>query len=156
MRMRGRSWINALAIFGLAACETTPPAPPQPATQSIVALYQRPGERSLINGMRQYEEGSFERAESNLRTALAHGLLDARDTAAAHKYLAFLACAFNRLAECEQQFREALVADPAFSLTDVEIGHPIWGPIYRKVIAAQLPAPAPTAPTPATPNARQQ
>jgi hypothetical protein len=131
-------------MAGLAACETLPTEPPPPATQSIVALYQRPAERALINGLRQYEEGSFERAEVALRTALAQGLADARDTAVAHKYLAFLACAFSRLVECEQQFREAFATDAGFALSDVEIGHPIWGPIYRRVVAAQRAAqPAP-------------
>jgi Tfp pilus assembly protein PilF len=142
MRKHVRAISCALAILALAACETMPATPPQPATQSIVALYERPAERALINGVRNYEEGAFERAESSLRSALTHGLLDARDSAVAHKYLAFLACAFNRLAECEQQFREALMADHGFVLSDVEIGHPIWGPIYRKVVAAQPAAPA--------------
>jgi hypothetical protein len=114
-------------------------------------LYQRPAERALINGMRLYEDGSFERAEATLRSALVQGLLDPHDTAVAHKYLAFLACAFNRLGECEQHFRDAFAADSRFGLSDVEVGHPIWGPIYRKVIAAQ---PAPNAPQPA-PSAAQ-
>jgi hypothetical protein len=122
-------------MTGLAACETTPQIPPHAATQSIVALYQRPAERALINGMRLYEDGSFERAETAVRSALTQGLADPRDTAVAHKYLAFLACAFNRLVECEQQFREAFAADSSFSLSDVEVGHPIWGPVYRKVVA---------------------
>lgn len=137
MRIRLRPFPCALAMSVLAACETPPTAPPAPLTQSIVALYQRPAERALINGLRQYEDGSFERAEGSIRSALGLGLADWRDTAVAHKYLAFLACAFNRLAECEQQFREALVADAGFVLSDIEIGHPIWGPIYRKVVAAQ-------------------
>jgi transcriptional regulator of NAD metabolism len=34
------------------------------------------------------------------------------------------------------------MADHGFVLSDVEIGHPIWGPIYRKVVAAQPAAPA--------------
>jgi Tfp pilus assembly protein PilF len=140
MRQNARQLFSVLAIIGLAACATTPPAPPAPATQSIVALYQRPAERALINGMRLYEDGSFERAEVAVRSALAQGLQDPRDAAVAHKYLAFLACAFNRLAECEQQFREAFAADGGFALTDVEVGHPIWGPIYRRVVAAQPPA----------------
>ncbi|HUL68205.1 MAG TPA: TssQ family T6SS-associated lipoprotein [Burkholderiaceae bacterium] len=127
------------AAVCLAACATTPPAPPVPATQSIAALYQRPAERALINGIRFYEEGSFDRAETALRSALEQGLADARDTATAHKYLAFLACAFSRLDECEQHFRDAFAADAKFSLTETEVGHPIWGPIYRKVAAAQQP-----------------
>ena len=151
MRHRAGGLFSVLAISGLGACQTTPPAPPPPATQSIVALYQRPAERALINGMRLYEDGSFERAELTLRSALAQGLLDPHDTAVAHKYLAFLACAFNRLGECEQHFRHAFAADAGFVLSDVEVGHPIWGPIYRKVIPAQ---PAPN-PPPATPNAAQ-
>jgi hypothetical protein len=137
MRARVRLLLGSLALSGLTACVTPPPAPPAPATQSIVALYQRPAERNLINGMRFYEEGSFERAESAMRTALARGLLDPHDTATAHKYLAFLACAFNRPGECEQQFRDAFAADKGFALSDVEIGHPIWGPVYRKVVETQ-------------------
>ncbi|HTT13133.1 MAG TPA: TssQ family T6SS-associated lipoprotein [Burkholderiaceae bacterium] len=136
MRVPPRLSLCAVALSGLAAC-VTPPPPPPPPTQSIVALYQRPAERSLIDGMRYYEEGSFERAETAVRSALAQGLRDPRDAATAHKYLAFLACAFNRLAECEQQFREAFAADGGFALSDVEIGHPVWGPIYRKVVAAR-------------------
>ncbi len=131
----------ALATVGLAACETMQETQ-VPPTQSIVALYQRPAERALINGLRQYEDGAFERAETSLRSALSQGLQDPRDTAVANKYLAFLACAFNRLAECELSFRAAFAANPAFSLTDVEVGHPVWGPIYRRVLAARPAQPA--------------
>ena len=136
MRFGATTLIAISAATGLAACETMQ-EPAAPVTQSIVALYQRPAERALINGMRQYEDGAFERAETALRSALSQGLLDPRDTAVANKYLAFLACAFSRLAECEQDFRNAFAADPQFALTDVEVGHPIWGPIYRKVVAAR-------------------
>lgn len=124
------------AALGLAACETMPPPAPAPS-QSITALYQRPAEHALITGLRLYEEGSFERADAALRSALAQGLRDGRDTAVAYKFLAFLACAYNRLAECEQNFRSAFAADPWFALSDAEIGHPIWGPVFRKVAAAR-------------------
>lgn len=131
-RVRG---FAGLAVALLAAgCETLAPAPaPPPATDSIALLYQRPAERALINGLRAYEDGAFDRAEQSLRTALLQQLRDPRDTAIAHKYLAFIACAFNRLQECEQQFRNAFAADPNFLLSDAEIGHPIWGPVYRRV-----------------------
>src|SRR5262249_11427468 len=118
MRARVRPLLVSGAAVCLAACQITPPAPPEPATQSIVALYQRPAERALINGIRFYEEGSFDRAETALRSALAQGLADPHDTATAHKYLAFLACAFSRLGECEQHFRDAFAADADFALTD--------------------------------------
>lgn len=127
--------VAALAALLLAGCEVLRPGPPPapPPTESIVALLERPAERALVNGLRAYEEGSFERAEQSFRTAVLQGPRDRRDLAIAHKYLAFIACAFNRLAECEQQFRNAFAADAAFVLTDAEIGHPIWGPVYRKV-----------------------
>jgi len=142
MRVRVRLLLGSPALFGLTACVTPPQPPPAPATQSIVALYQRPAERNLINGIRYYEDGAFERAELSVRSALAQGLLDPHDAATAHKYLAFLACAFNRLAECEQHFRDAFAADKSFALAEVEIGHPIWGPVYRKVVEAQRSAQA--------------
>lgn len=132
--------LAGLLLVGLlAGCEVLrPPPPPAPSpTESVVALLERPAERALVNGLRWYEEGAFERAEQSFRTAVLQQPRDRRDLAVAHKYLAFIACAFNRLPECEQQFRNAFAADPRFLLSDAEIGHPIWGPVYRKV-AAQL------------------
>lgn len=130
--IRGAS-ICVVAAF-LAGCESLlppPPAPPPP--MSAIQIYSRPPERALITGMRLYEEGSFDRAESAFKSALTQGLRDRRDVAAANKYLAFIACAFNRPVECETHFRSAITSDPEFRLTDAEIGHPIWGPVYRNV-----------------------
>jgi hypothetical protein len=130
-----------LALFAvalaLAGCESllpqAPPPPPPPPPPSASQIYARPPERALINGLRFYEDGVFDRAESSFKSALLQGLRDRRDVAVAHKYLAFVACAFNRVAECEASFRSAIAADPDFRLTDAEIGHPIWGPVYRKI-----------------------
>jgi len=132
-----RALALACTCAWLAGCESLrpPPPPPPPPTVSIAALYQRPPERALINGLRFYEEGAFDKAESSLRSALLQGLRDRRDAAVAYKYLAFIACAFNRIGECEQNFRSAFASDPDFVLTDAEIGHPIWGPVYRRVEA---------------------
>jgi len=114
----------------LTACQSTPTTP------SIAQLYQRPAERALVDGMRLYEGGEFERAEASLRSAVAAGLADRRDVAVAYKYLAFIACAFNRGTECALDFTDAFGADPQFRLNDVEIGHPLWGPVYRRVAQA--------------------
>ena len=40
----------------------------------------------------------------------------------------------ERLAECESAFRAARAADPAFALSRSEAGHPLWGPVYRRVL----------------------
>jgi Tfp pilus assembly protein PilF len=130
---RRRSLALALAAaLALGAC-----AAPEPRTVSVAELAQRPGERALLEGMRNYDNGSFEQADGNFRAALAAGLADKRDTAIAYKHLAFIACAFNRLGECEANFRSAFSANPNFRLTDAEIGHPVWGPVYRRVAAEQ-------------------
>lgn len=128
--------LAALVALLLAGCQSMAPAPAPPATESIAQLYARPAERALINGLRAYEEGAFERAEQSFRTAVLQNLRDRRDLAVAHKYLAFIACAFNRISECEREFRNAFGADPNFVLTDAEIGHPVWGPVYRRVASA--------------------
>ena len=112
-------------------------ASPAPATVSVADLWQRPGEHALLDGLHNYENGAFEPAETNFRAALRQGLQDRRDTAVAYKHLAFIACAFNRPVECESSFRSAFAADPAFRLSDAEIGHPVWGPVYRRVAASQ-------------------
>jgi len=119
----------------LAGCQSLPPPAP-PASESIALLYARAAERALVNGLRAYEEGAFERAAQSFRTAILQNLRDRRDLATAHKHLAFIACAFGRLDECEREFRSAFAADPNFVLTDAEIGHPIWGPVYRRVASA--------------------
>lgn len=120
-----------LALPAIAAVLGACQAPP--TTTSIAALYQRPAERALIDGLRLYEGGEFQKAEASLSAAVTGGLADPHDVAVAYKYLAFIACAFNRGTECALDFTQAFTADPSFHLNDTEIGHPLWGPVYRRV-----------------------
>jgi hypothetical protein len=129
-------------LSGCAAFSRPPPPPPPPPTVSIARLYEQPAERAFINGLRFYEEGQYERAEALLKRSLAEGLSAGHDVAVAQKHLAFIACAYNRPGDCEQAFRAAFVADPSFRLTDAEVGHPLWGPVYRRVAAEQPARPA--------------
>lgn len=143
MTLRRRSaWLRCAPVFaafalpGCAIFAPTPPPPaPPPATISIARLYDQPAERAFINGLRYYEEGQYERAELLLKRALADGLKDRNDVAVAQKHLAFIACAYSRPSDCEQAFRAAFIADPTFRLTDAEVGHPLWGPVYKQVAA---------------------
>ena len=104
-----------------------------PPTVGLSEVLQRPAERSLLNGLRAYEEGQYAQAERDLQKALAAGLASPKDRAMAHKHLAFVFCTSQRLAPCEAAFRAALAADPEFALTRAEAGHPLWGPVYRRV-----------------------
>ena len=138
-QVRLLTWVATATA--LAGCATPPPPspPPPPPTISIARLYEQPAERSFLNAMRYYEEGQHERAEVLFRRALAEGMKDSHDVAMANKHLAFIACAYNRPAECETAFRAAFAADPTFTLTDAEVGHPLCGPVYKRV-AAEHPA----------------
>ena len=89
----------------------------------------------MLDGLKAYDDAQYESAERQFKLALAAGLASPRDRAEAHKRLAFIHCAAGRLAECEAEFRLARQADKAFMLSTSEAGHPVWGPIYRKVIA---------------------
>jgi Tfp pilus assembly protein PilF len=88
------------------------------------------GEPVLVAGLRQYEEGQYNRAAMNLESALDLGLTE-EESAKAHKHLAFIHCAQGREGPCRDEFRKALAIDPALELSPAESGHPVWGPIFR-------------------------
>lgn len=119
-----------LAALLAGACATPAPAP----TPGLLELLDRSAERALLVGMRAYDEGQYPAAEAALRKALSLSLQHPRDRAAAHKLLAFMQCTSDRMAGCEADFRAARSADPAFALTRAEAGHPLWGPVYRRVL----------------------
>jgi Tfp pilus assembly protein PilF len=110
----------------LAACVATP-------NSGLSEVMQRPAERALLTGLRAYDDGQYADAESELNKALATGLVSAKDRATAHKHLAFVYCTSQRPKPCEDAFRAARAADPAFALTRAEAGHPLWGPVYKRV-----------------------
>jgi Tfp pilus assembly protein PilF len=118
----------ASAACLLAACAQAPPAP-----VGLLDVSARPAERALLAGLRAYDDAQYEPAERQFKEALAAGLASPRDRAEAHKRLAFIHCAAGRLADCEMEFRRARQADPAFALDKAEAGHPVWGPIYKKL-----------------------
>jgi len=122
-----------LSIFAT-GCAPVPAKPAAPTTLTLAELMQRPAERALIEGIRYYDEGQYEQAEIQLRRALAAGLNDGPDRASAHKLLAFISCTSERMSDCATQFSAARAADPSFQLSRSESGHPVWGPVYRKVV----------------------
>jgi hypothetical protein len=114
-------WQDASAASATAGREASPP-PSKPSGEPLVTA-----------AIFHFEEGNYARAEQLLRSGLAAGLPRAADRAQAHKYLAFISCVTERLAQCRTEFRQALKSDPAFALTAAEAGHPTWGPAFRAV-----------------------
>ena len=118
----------ASAAWLVAACVQAPPAP-----VGVVDVSARPAERALLTGLKAYDDAQYESADRLFREALAAGLASPRDRAEAHKRLAFLHCAAGRLGDCESEFRLARQADRTFALDKSEAGHPVWGPVYKKL-----------------------
>lgn len=97
------------------------------------------GAQELANGIASYENGSYKASARQLQSALTLGLETPADQAQAYKYLAFMHCVSNRQKQCREAFSKALNADPGFDLTLAEAGHPLWGPVFRKLKAPAKP-----------------
>jgi hypothetical protein len=120
-----------MLALGLAAgCAQQPPAP---APSGLLDVAGRPAEKALLAGIRAYDDALYPEAEKQFRLALGAGLASPKDRATAHKHLAFIACTSNRIAECEAAFTAARQADPGFTLSKSEAGHPQWGPVYKRL-----------------------
>ena len=117
----------ALAAALIAGCMQV--APPL----GLLDVSARPAERALLAGMKAYDDAQYDSADRLFREALAVGLVSPRDRAEAHKRLAFIQCAAGRLGECETEFKLARQADRTFALDKSEAGHPVWGPVYKKL-----------------------
>jgi Tfp pilus assembly protein PilF len=98
----------------------------------VTDISERRAEKSLLAGIRAYEEGTYVSAEQLLTKALEYGLSSGRDRAVARKHLAFIYCTTNRISACESAFRAARQDDPSFALTKSEANHPQWGQIYLR------------------------
>jgi hypothetical protein len=128
-------WPALLPLLLTACALKAPPAPlPPPAAVGLAEVLARPAERALMDGMRAYDDAQYPQAEAALRRALETGLQSPRDSATAHKLLAFITCTSERLPACEAAFLAARQADPAFALSKSEAGHPLWGPVARRML----------------------
>lgn len=105
------------------------PDAPRPKSEIVMPT----AEERLASGITQFEEGNYAQAQRLLQSSLADGLAKRSDQARAYKYLAFTYCVTDRTAQCRQEFNNAIAADPGFSLSAAEAGHPQWGPVFRSV-----------------------
>lgn len=120
----------------LAACQTTPEAPPakveavQPAPPPAPVAPVDPRaekEALLTEALNIYAEGQFEDAIVKLAPLAEAPELTLTSQIKARKFMAFSHCALGRVRPCRQQFDLALEQDPTFQLTEAEKGHPVWG-----------------------------
>ncbi len=121
----------------LAACQTTPEAPPakvetvQPVTPPpapVAPVDPRAEKEALLaEALSVYAEGQFDEAIVKLTPLAEAPELTLTSQIKARKFMAFSHCALGRVRPCRQQFDLALEQDPTFQLTEAEKGHPVWG-----------------------------
>jgi Tfp pilus assembly protein PilF len=122
----------SLACLALSGCASL-----NNFTEDVAGIFSTRGQRELDVGMKAYEDGEYPYAARLLQASLDAGLRGTTNRVRAHKYLAFLHCASNRIQQCRDEFRKALEIDPSFDLREDEAGHPIWGPVFRGVKGKQ-------------------
>ncbi len=123
-----KALVPAVLLAMLGACAQLTPS------GGLMDVAERPAEKALLAGLRAYDDGQYAQSEQQLELALKTGLRSPKDKAAANKHLAFIYCASQRVPACEASFRAAREADPSFALSKAEAGHPMWGPVYKRVL----------------------
>ena len=138
-----RGLVPLVAAGVLSACAVAPGSPSAPVELHTGPVLVAPrafagkAEQNLTSGIASYDDGAYMQAMLALQNALLLGLESGVRQAEAHKYLAFIYCVGKFPALCSDEFAKALAADPGFELTPAEAGHPLWGPIFRKLKAAR-------------------
>lgn len=122
----------ALVLAGCAVPGGKPgaEAPARPAVQASLPS----GGPALARGMASYEDGNYGEAASQLRLSLEQKL-SAPEQILARKHLAFSYCVTSKDRQCGEEFRKLIDLSPSFELDPAEAGHPIWGPVFRRVKA---------------------
>ena len=105
--------------------ETLPNGQPRLSADDAQANYAQ--------GVAEYHEGHYEIALGKLQAASDSDRLKPPQATDAHKHMAFIYCVTNREPECRAQFQAALKVAPDFDLSPGEIGHPLWGPVWRSI-----------------------
>lgn len=126
IEVKSATWIISLAPLLLSAC--------------AIASWNSDSRQDLEVGVKSFQEGDMATATLVLNHLLNHSLYDGLaakgDQVTAHKYLAFIHCINDEVAQCRSEFKKALEIDPHFKLKPEEAGHPEWGPAFREAQAA--------------------
>ena len=118
----------------VAAKPATPTAPPQESPEKIAERAARAAAQGELDGMiTLYNNGDYHGEIK--RFGVADEMLKPYKDLEVQglKYTAFSYCLIGRQALCRQQFEKAIKLDPSFDLLPGEKGHPLWGPVFKRV-----------------------
>ncbi|HVL56944.1 MAG TPA: TssQ family T6SS-associated lipoprotein [Burkholderiaceae bacterium] len=91
-----------------------------------------PARQRLHEAIRLYDEGDFLGSVRKLETSSEIWVSSIPVRIAAYKQLAFSNCAAGRRNSCRRAFENLLFLDPSYELSPLEIGHPVWGPVFQQ------------------------
>lgn len=89
--------------------------------------------RYLTKGVSEYEAGNYVNAKTAFEGVLQNQYATRYERLWANKYMAFIYCISGDQKTCADYFRRVLALSPDFELSAAEIGHPLWGPVFRNV-----------------------
>jgi hypothetical protein len=116
--------------------EVQPAPPPQPVEtpEQIAAKAARAAAQAEFDAIfTLYTDGDY-RGETKRFATAEETLKPYKDLELdGLKYTAFSYCLLGRQAQCRQQFEKAVKIDPSFDLKEGEKGHPLWGPVFKRV-----------------------
>ena len=98
---------------------------------------QRPAERALLTGLRAYDDGQYADAERELKRALERRPRQRQGPR--HRAQAPGLRLLHQPAHAGLRERRSATparADPEFALSSAEAGHPLWGPVYKRIALA--------------------
>lgn len=107
-----------------------------PAATGVPPVVLPSGGAALARGMASYEDGNFGEAAGQLKLSLEQKL-SPPEQMLARKHLAFAYCVSGKDRLCGEEFKKLLEISPSFDLDPAEAGHPIWGPVFRRIKAKQ-------------------
>lgn len=108
----------------LSACQQTPTTPKSPYTLAEEVLLKKIHD--------QFAQGNYRGVITTVNKAPETSVgTDAFKTEAL-KHKAFSECLTRQTTRCRNTFRKLLAQSPDFELSEAEINHPQWGPVYQR------------------------
>jgi tetratricopeptide (TPR) repeat protein len=114
--------------------QPAPPPPPVETPEQIAAKAARAAAQTEFDGiMALYSDGDY-RGEIKRFTTAEETLKPYKELELdGLKFTAFSYCLLGKQLQCRQQFEKAIKIDPSFDLKEGEKGHPLWGPVFKRV-----------------------
>jgi hypothetical protein len=95
--------------------------------------YNRDPVSKLEKSIKNFEDGDYDSSMAYLNQIVTSDDANRYIKVEAYKYRAFIYCLGNKQSLCQESFKMAFILNPKFELTKAEAGHPIWGPVYKRV-----------------------